>query len=104
MACAHTCVAGVDALETELNLCGATGVDFSVCKIVQTCLDMAGGASKCAARQAANRNVGPSYPQGVSVVAPAPASMQGLYVVATNNKEDVVITRVPWTALLDELE
>jgi hypothetical protein len=29
--------------------------------------------------------------------------MQGLYVVATNNKEDVVITRVPWSALLDEL-
>ena len=80
------------------------GLDFSVCKIVQTCLDMAGGASKCKARQAANGNVGPSYPQGVSVVAPAPAAMQGLYVVATNNKEDVVITRVPWAALLGELE
>ena len=80
-----------------------TGLDFSTCKIVQTCLNMAGGASKCKARQAANGNVGPSYPQGVSVVHPAPASMQGLYVVATNNKEDVVITRVPWAALLDEL-
>ena len=29
--------------------------------------------------------------------------MQGLYVVATNNKEDVVVTRVPWAALLREL-
>ena len=29
---------------------------------------------------------------------------QGLYVVATNNKEDVVVTRVPWAALLAELE
>ena len=44
-----------------------------------------------------------SYPQGLSVVAPAPLAMQGLYVVATNNKEDVVVTRVPWAALLAEL-
>ena len=45
-----------------------------------------------------------SYPQGLSVVAPAPLAMQGLYVVATNNKEDVVVTRVPWAALLAELD
>ena len=42
--------------------------------------------------------------QGLSVVAPAPAAMQGLWVVATNNKEDVVLTRVPWAALLADLE
>ena len=62
------------------------GIDWSVCKIAQTCTAMAGGASKCGARQKANGNVGPSYPQGLSVVAPAPVAMQGLYVVATNNK------------------
>ena len=33
------------------------------------------------------------------VVAPAPVAMQGLWVVATNNKEDVVLTRVPWEKL-----
>ena len=62
------------------------------------------GKSVCKARQAKNHNVGPSYPQGLSVVAPAPAAMRGLWVVATNNKEDVVVTRVPWAALLAELE
>jgi len=30
--------------------------------------------------------------------------MQGLWVVATNNKEDVVLTRVPWEKLLSALE
>ena len=35
------------------------GLDFSVCKIVQTCTAMAGGASKCGARQKKNDNVGP---------------------------------------------
>ena len=36
-------------------------------------------------------------------MAPAPAAMRGLYVVATNNKEDVVVTKVPWDSLLAEL-
>ena len=40
---------------------------------------------------------GPSYPQAVTVT--APASMAGLWVVATNNKEDVVVTRVPFSSL-----
>jgi hypothetical protein len=53
--------------------------------------------------QASNHNVGPSYPQGLSVVSPAPQVLQGLWVVATNNKEDVVVTKVPWAALLTEL-
>ena len=75
------------------------GYNFSKCLVVQTCMDMAGGESTCKARQARNGNVGPSYPQGLSVVAPAPEAMQGLYVVATNNKEDVVLTRVPWDSL-----
>jgi hypothetical protein len=33
------------------------------------------------------------------VVDPAPLSLQGFYVVATNNKEDVVLARVPFAAL-----
>ena len=79
------------------------GYDFSVCKIVQTCTALAGGDTTCKTRNPKNHNVGPSYPQGVSVVAPAPAAMRGLYVVATNNKEDVVVTKVPWDSLLAEL-
>ena len=55
--------------------------------------------STCTARFAENGNRGPSYPQALSVVAPAPAAIRGLYVVATNNKEDVVITKLPWASV-----
>ena len=37
---------------------------------------------------------GPSYPQGLVVVDPAPKEHQGMYVVATNNKEDVWVTKL----------
>jgi hypothetical protein len=51
-------------------------------------------------RYVKNGNVGPSYPQALSVVDPAPKDLQGLYVASTNNKEDVVITKMSWTAVL----
>jgi len=75
------------------------GYNFDSCRVIQTCTDIAGGHSTCKARNSKNRNVGPSYPQGLSVVSPAPVAMQGLYVVATNNKEDVIVSHVPWAAL-----
>lgn len=54
----------------------------------------------CVARQTTNVRSGPCYPQAVSVVGPgAPPSMRGLYVIASNNVEDVVVSRVPWTQL-----
>ena len=37
------------------------------------------------------KDAGPSYPQAIAVVA---KGLEGLYVVATNNKEDVVVARV----------
>jgi hypothetical protein len=36
-------------------------------------------------------------------VAPAAAALQGMYVVATNNKEDVIVTKVPWSSLDDAM-
>eukprot|EP00911_Craspedida_sp_UC1_P002568 UC1_evm3s1904 len=75
------------------------GYNFHACHVVQTCTNLAGGKTTCKARNPHNGNVGPSYPQGLSVVSPAPESMRGLWVVATNNKEDVVISHVPWAAL-----
>ena len=60
--------------------------------------------SRCKARQKANKNVGPSYPQGLSVVAPAPAALVGLWVVATNNKEDVLATHVGWDDVYKVIE
>ena len=53
------------------------GRNFSACRIVQTCTDLAGGDSTCKARQKKNHNVGPSYPQGLSVIAPAPEALRG---------------------------
>jgi hypothetical protein len=79
----------------------ADGFDFDRCRVVQTCTKLLKN-STCKARQKKNRNVGPSYPQAVSVVSPAPASVQGLYVVATNNKEDVIITKLLWADVLAE--
>lgn len=81
------------------------GYNFTSCNIVQTCTDILDGkASTCKARQPGNRNKGPSYPQALSVIEPAPATLQGFYVVATNNKEDVIITRVPWEVILQKLD
>lgn len=40
---------------------------------------------------------GPSYPQAVTVL--GPSAIEGLWVVATNNKEDVVVAKVPFAAL-----
>lgn len=51
--------------------------------------------STCQPRYAGGgKNPGPSYPQGLAVVAPAPEAVRGFYVVATNNKEDVWITKI----------
>jgi len=74
------------------------GHNFSSCHVVATCIDLL-PSSKCGARQARNHNVGPSYPQAVSVVDPAPEALRGLYVASTNNKEDVVVSKVEWGAL-----
>ena len=54
-----------------------------------------GEASSCgAAFEGKGKTPGPSYPQAVSVVAPAPEALRGLYVAATNNKEDVWVVKV----------
>ena len=53
---------------------------------------------QCGPRVAGHsKDHGPSYPQAVTVT--SPASMAGLWVVATNNKEDVVVARVPFDEL-----
>ena len=81
----------------------ADGYNFSSCRVIQTCTDLAHKKSSCKARQKDNHNVGPSYPQGLGIVSPAPEELVGFYVVATNNKEDVVITKVPWFSILSPL-
>eukprot|EP01084_Bolivina_argentea_P050637 93132_1 len=68
------------------------GIIFDKIGVVMTCTDLS-KTSTCHARyQGESKNPGPSYPQGVTVVDPAPIELQGIYVVATNNKEDVWLT------------
>ena len=56
----------------------------------------AGSNSTCTPRTpGGGKNPGPSYPQGMAVVAPAPEAHRGFWVTATVNKEDLWITRVP---------
>ncbi len=46
------------------------------------------------------KNPGPSYPQATTVVAPAPENLRAFYVAASNNKEDIWVTRIEYDALL----
>eukprot|EP00041_Stephanoeca_diplocostata_P019697 m.428250 g.428250 ORF g.428250 m.428250 type:complete len:491 (+) comp21375_c0_seq4:217-1689(+) len=76
----------------------ATSVDgyqFNKAVAVVSCTALPDTTSVCHPRfGGTGKNPGPSYPQGLTVVAPAPLQHQGFYVVATNNKEDVWVTKL----------
>ena len=69
------------------------GFAFTHAKAVMSCEEL----GHCTPRILTGHPSGPSYPQGVTVT--TPQKLAGLYVVATNNKEDVVVTRVPFQSL-----
>ena len=70
------------------------GADWDTARVAMTCTDMPGG-SNCAPRYAGKaKNPGPSYPQAVAVPA-----LGSVFVVATNNKEDVIVGRLPLSSL-----
>ena len=75
------------------------GFNFSRAFAIASCTALPGLNSTCTGRHGANGN-GPSYPQALTVVAPAPAELQGMWVVSTNCKEDVLLSRFPHSALL----
>ena len=75
------------------------GLDFSAVGVIMTCTDTGYANSTCGSRNERGNNAGPSYPQGLTVVPPAPAGLQGLWVVATNNKEDVLVSHLAFSAL-----
>jgi hypothetical protein len=77
------------------------GYVFDKAYAVMTCTNFTNGAgpSTCTPRTSGGgKNPGPSYPQGLTVTDPAPKELQGLYVVATNNKEDVWLTKLDYSA------
>ena len=72
------------------------GASFDRVGVALTCLDMPGHGAETTCECAFNHteNTGVSYPQVVAVVAPAPTELQGTYVAASNNKEDIWVTKV----------
>jgi len=72
------------------------GYAFNRVAVALTCTDL-GNNSTCSPRYAgAAKNPGPSYPQGLTVVAPAPEELRGFYVCASNNKEDIWIAKIAY--------
>eukprot|EP01084_Bolivina_argentea_P050636 93131_1 len=80
----------------------ATSIDgykFDKVNVVMSCTNLS-ATSTCSPRwPGGGKNPGPSYPQAIAIVDPAPIELQGLYVVATNNKEDVWITHMKFDVI-----
>lgn len=78
-------------------VCVATtsdGVVFDAIGVAITCTDLS-AESKCLPRfEGKSKNAGPSYPQALTVVAPAPEELRGFYVASSNNKEDIWMVKV----------
>jgi hypothetical protein len=93
----NACPKNADGRDPLTVSTSTNGWDFNRSVGVMSCKQL-GGTEKCGPRIAGKaKDKGPSYPQGVAVT--SPASVSGLYVVATNNKEDVWVVRVPFSAL-----
>ena len=70
------------------------GLSWGGTAVAITCTDLS-PKSTCKLRYpGASKNGGPSYPQALTVTAPAPAAVQGLYVASSNNKEDIWVVKV----------
>ena len=68
--------------------------------VVMSCTNLS-VTSTCSPRYpGGGKNPGPSYPQALTIIDKKVSNdMQGLYVVATNNKEDVWITHIPFQVI-----
>jgi len=74
------------------------GYAFDTAHAVVSCTQLTANSTCTPRYHGGGKNPGPSYPQGLTVVAPAPAELQGFYVINSNNKEDIWITKVPFSA------
>ena len=78
------------------------GIAFDRAYAVASCTNLS-ATSTCTPRyrpsptESGGKNPGPSYPQGISVVAPAPEQLRGFYVAYSNNKEDIWVTRLQFS-------
>ena len=77
------------------------GYDFDKAHAVISCTmpQLVQANSTCTPRfTGGGKNPGPSYPQGLVVVDPAPKELQGFYVANSNNKEDIWLTKLAFGA------
>eukprot|EP01084_Bolivina_argentea_P050634 93129_1 len=80
---------GISARDPITLTTSKDGYIFDNVGVVMTCTNLS-VTSTCYPRyEGHSKNRGPSYPQLLTVVDPAPKSIQGIYVTGTNNKEDV---------------
>lgn len=74
------------------------GYNFTQVGVVMTCTDLS-SESVCSPRfDGHSKNPGPSYPQAVTVVDPSHPELNGFYVAASNNKEDIWVTKLNFTS------
>jgi hypothetical protein len=93
----NPCPSSPDGRDPLAVSTSANGWDFDRSVGVMSCKQL-GSTEKCGPRiPGHSKNSGPSYPQGVVVT--GTKSVDGLYVVATNNKEDVWVAKVPFSSL-----
>jgi hypothetical protein len=88
----NACTKGRDPLVVSTS---ADGYHFTGAVAVMSCKTLDG---QCSPRYAgASKHGGQAYPQAVAVT--GPSKMAGLWIAATNNKEDVWVAKVAFTAL-----
>jgi len=76
----------------------ADGVNFDSALVAMTCTDLDAQTGCLPRFEGKSKNAGPSYPQGVTVTAPAPVELRGFYVGASVNKEDIWVTKLNFSS------
>lgn len=91
----NPCVGGPDKRDPVVLATSIDGYNFNKAVAVMSCHNLS-STSKCGKRISGKSKVtAPSYPQATTVLGPNGA----LFVTATNNKEDVWVAQVPYSAL-----
>ena len=80
------------------------GLVFDHAAVVMSCTNLSdsvtGATTNCSVRHSgAYKNPGPSYPQGLAVIHPAPTTLRMLYIAASVNKEDIWVAGVEYASL-----
>ena len=73
------------------------GITFDTAVVGMTCTQL-DNVTGCEPRYPGmSKNAGPSYPQAIAVVAPAPEELRGFYIGASVNKEDIWVSKLEYS-------